>query len=165
MGCLQQQQCAPGDSFQSQAVLHALDYFAVPEQLWPAGLQLAKRALHDFSLYVDKDKEAAQSIVSQICALALNKKKGARPQGAEEKDVKYKGTFRLSYDSVSRVYSVSASTNDGDCKPPAALQAAVTQAGRAQHLVIAFPSYNYDVLVEALVKPAASGVKRPRPTE
>lgn len=55
---------APRKGVQALQLLQALDYFAVPEQLWPAGLQLLRLS----RLYMD---EAATDIMQSIRSLLM----------------------------------------------------------------------------------------------
>ena len=48
--------------------LKALDYFGVPEALWPHGLQLLRRAQQSFTLWQERDQQAIKEIVQQICS-------------------------------------------------------------------------------------------------
>ena len=119
-----------------------------------------KRALQNFSVHVDQDRKIAQDVVAQVCAIALREQKGTRPCGAREQDVKYSHSFKVKW--AQNTYTV-VEYGVGDSLLPAALQAAVTQEGRAQHLHISFSPIDGALHVEAPNRRATAGIKRSRP--
>ena len=144
LGTYKHQACAPGQTFQAARVVQALDYFAVPVDLWPVGLQLLRRAQLTAELWMERDDQAARTIVQQICNLALEG--GPEDQPQPSWDQKYSRAFEGVY-TIHRIdgketvhrYRQQCSHSTGivkDLLP--SLRAAILKAGQPEHLHITF---------------------------
>ena len=155
LGCAKQQHCCPGRTFQEKKAFDALNYFLIPEHLWPAGLQLLRRRQMDFWHWRDKYSKAASNILEQTKALLLQacpSPKRARSFSAD--DVKHTDVFRFISDNTNAADSDYAELRviqtEGRGRQeylaymPEELQYAVIEAGRPDHLRIDFCTHTED---------------------
>ena len=124
----------------------ALDYFAVPDTLWPTGLQLLKRKEQGAQLWLQRDRKAARDIVKQISTLLLAKAADSYPRPDE---------YATEFQSFGEVYFKSMDEKTGKyciaewlggtegCSSdiPSTLKTAITQAGRHEHLRLTFTTH------------------------
>lgn len=80
-------------------MLQALDFFAIPEHLWPTGLQLLGRQQQHLQRWIEASAAVAEHFVKQICALALGDMidPSKPPSAVCHKDLQYHATFYISH--------------------------------------------------------------------
>ena len=173
LGCAKQQHCCPGRTFQAKKVFDALNYFLIPEQLWPAGLQLLKRRQMDFWHWRDKHSKAAGNILKQTKALLLQACPAPRRASSYcAESVEHGEEFAFISDYINATESDYAELHVFQPVPddlrvflgymPVELQRAITEAGRPDHLCISFktemhfyrPTQSYSERVTMLVTAA-----------
>ena len=72
MGILKHKPFQASKLVRTGQVIAALDYFAIPQELWPTGLQLLPPRRPRAQHWLERDRQAAQDIVKQVsgCLLA-----------------------------------------------------------------------------------------------
>ena len=143
IGCLTEQHCSLGQTFQSSKTVRALDYFAVPQQLWPTGLLLLHRELEHFRSCKRSQKVAANDIMRQVRPQLLLHQPSGEPISKQEQDVRYMQGFMFQKnEGRGRPAYRLIDPKDWRCPRPAILPAslklAVVEAGIHEHLDITF---------------------------
>ena len=136
LASLSQNQRAPGRAYQSVKAAKALDYFAVPEELWPTGLQLVQRA----SVFM---QAAATDIVMQISADVLKKHviDNIQDSRATWDRICFQAYYYLAVASNSGNKRYLAMADPGSTRTvviPAILRTALSDEGKLHHLDISF---------------------------
>ena len=71
VSCLTQTPAPLGPELPRLEILRALYYFAIPEHLWPAGLQLLWLLQQHLQMWRTKYQAVAKDLVRQLCKLTL----------------------------------------------------------------------------------------------
>ena len=139
LGSLRQQLCAPDQTVSKVAILRALEYFAIPQLLWPVGIMLVRKARLSM-------QPVAQDIVSQICGLLSSCSSSPLIMlDKSQADVVYRRSFLvIGLSSQFDKYQIAEYRSHQShglaaqkCSLlPAALQTATTEAGKAHALDI-----------------------------
>ena len=142
---LEQKPCDPGKA--ARAVVEALDYFAVQDSIWPAGLLVLKRQIYSNKLWLDRDCEAAIDIVQQITKLVLEIAAEAYPRPTEKSTGKEPvGVFYIkSRDERNSEYLIEQCSGDEGHSGslPTTLAEAIVQAGKHDHLEVQFRVHRF----------------------
>lgn len=122
--------------------LKALDYFGVPEALWPHGLQLLRRAQQSFTLWQERDQQAIKEIVQQICSqMAVPSVENyPRPRCDKVEAVSHHMDFEATkYDPLTGLYTLVVNRGGSVGVPPLpqAVKAGVVALGKQECLAIA----------------------------
>ena len=144
ISCLTQTTAPSGHNLPRLEVLQALDSFAIPEHLWPAGLQLLWRQQQHLQMWRTRYQPVAKTLVRQICGLTLAETvdPSKHPLEVWEEKLHYRGTFLITkFDASSGNYRVSATRTSSQQAQyeqlpvmPEVLQAAVFTAGKDEYL-------------------------------
>ena len=135
LGSLKQQCCDPSPKLSSAKTLKALEYFGIPQQLWPVGLQLVQRAKQQMQTTV-------KDLVDQMCTVALTMSPGGVCRAIHQDEITtlFEESFIVtSYDDASgkaavELYNPSLK-QEGLTLPPF-LIAAVVATGKPSFLII-----------------------------
>ena len=139
LSCLQQRPHDPTDLPPAGTCIVALDYFAVPVQLWPAGLQLQHRATL-------VEKIAIKDIVAQLRDLALTDKPQYHtgPYCRQEQDAPFVGVYCIKgVDKEKDRFLIIAATSTKPAQSvrlPESLAKGVVEEAKLHRLQITFKS-------------------------
>ena len=148
-------------------MIRALGYFAIPDSLWPVGLQLIRRKEQSAQLWLKRDQQAAQGIVEQISTLLLDVSLDTypRPSDSDKAGFGFGHCYVADSKEIEGRYSLEWCP---DCYSgaasdlPAPLKAAVIQAGKVQHLDLSFSTASQAISKHYCITKYRVGVSVPR---
>ena len=154
LACVRRRYDQLGQHSSASTLVNALDYFAVPAELWPTGLQLERRAR-------GMQTAAAKDIVKQLCARVLSAKAQYHtgPYCRQTQDTHFCAEFCIrSFDEKTSSYVIEEA-HTGQIgtylKLPESIRKAVIEVAKAERLHItvqdfAAPPSAYHIKVQIL---------------